>query len=50
MSVKEQYELELIRAQTSLVIKQSKTEFWKVGIALVVAGAILGGFLVGLGN
>lgn len=39
------YQLELVKAQTALALKQSKTEFWKVGIAAVAAGAVLGGFI-----
>ncbi len=46
MTDKETYELELIKAQTSLAIKQSKTEFWKIGLACVLAGAAIGGLLV----
>ena len=42
----EDYELELIKAQTALALKQAKTEFWKVGIALIAAGAVIGGVLV----
>ena len=48
MTDKEAYELELIRAQTSLAIKQSATEFWKVGIAAVAGGAVMGGLFVWL--
>ncbi|MEM9050284.1 MAG: hypothetical protein AAGC92_16390 [Pseudomonadota bacterium] len=47
MTDKEAYELELIKAQTALALKQSQTEFWKVGIALIAAGALVGGFVVG---
>lgn len=39
-------DLELTRAQTSLALKQSQTEFWKIGVALIIAGAAFGGVLV----
>jgi hypothetical protein len=52
MATREDYELELIKAQTalalqqsSLTFKQAKTEFWKVGIATAAAGAVVGGFI-----
>jgi hypothetical protein len=35
MTDKEQWELEQVKAQTALALKQAKTEFWKVGILLV---------------
>lgn len=50
MTDKEIYGIELIRAQTSLALKQSQTEFWKIGVALLLAGAALGGVLVQLAN
>lgn len=31
-----------------LMMRQTKTEFWKVGIASVIAGAALGGVFVSL--
>lgn len=46
MTVKEDFELELVKAQTALALKQAQTEFWKVGIAFLIAGAALGGVLV----
>lgn len=46
MTDKEAYAFELIKAQTALALKQAQTEFWKVGIAAVAAGAVLGGFVV----
>lgn len=48
MTNKDLYEIELIKAQTALALKQAQTEFWKIGIALVVAGAAIGGVLVGV--
>ena len=47
---REEYELALIKAQVSLVVKQSRTEFWKVGIAAVVGGAVVGGLIVQIVN
>lgn len=41
-------ELEAVKTQTALQFKQAKTEFWKIGIAALVAGAIFGGFVVSL--
>lgn len=46
MTDAEQFQLELIKAQTALALKQAQTEFWKVGIAAVASGAVLGGLLV----
>ncbi|MEM6727544.1 MAG: hypothetical protein AAF618_03505 [Pseudomonadota bacterium] len=37
----DQNDLELIRAQTSLLIKQSATEFWKIGVAIAVGASAL---------
>lgn len=34
MTDKDTYEIELIKAQTSLALKQSQTEFWKIGVAI----------------
>ena len=48
MNDKEIYEIELIRAQTSLALKQAQTEFWKIGIACLLAGAALGGVIAQL--
>ena len=45
-AIREEYELQMVKAQVSLVLKQSRTEFWKVGIAAIVAGAVIGGFIV----
>lgn len=50
MTDKDLYEIELIRAQTSLALKHAQTEFWKVGVACIVAGAALGGVIVQLFN
>lgn len=38
---REEWELQQIKAQTALALKQAKTEFWKVGILLVVATAAI---------
>ena len=46
MTAKELHELELVKAQTALALKQAQTEFWKVGIAFLIAGAAIGGVLV----
>ena len=46
MTEKELYEIELIKAQTALALKQAQTEFWKIGIAILVAGAAIGGVAV----
>jgi len=46
MNDKDLYEIELIRAQTALALKQAQTEFWKIGVALLVAGAAIGGVAV----
>ncbi|WP_316014679.1 hypothetical protein [Roseobacter sp. HKCCA0434] len=43
---KDIYEIELIKAQTALALKQAQTEFWKIGIATTVAGAAIGGVMV----
>lgn len=45
MTELELYQLELVKAQTALALKQAKTAFWKVGIAAMAAGAVIGGFL-----
>lgn len=36
------------RAQTRLALRRGDTEFCKIGIAALAAGAVLGGTLVGL--
>ena len=46
MTQKDLLEIELIKAQTALALKQSQTEFWKIGLACLVAGAAIGGVLV----
>ncbi|MEM6438568.1 MAG: hypothetical protein AAF763_02565 [Pseudomonadota bacterium] len=46
MVAKENCEIELIKAQTASALKQAQTEFWKVGVAMAVAGAVVGGFIV----
>lgn len=46
MTDKDTYEIELIKAQTALALKHSQTEFWKVGVAVLIAGAAIGGALV----
>ncbi|HET7409847.1 MAG TPA: hypothetical protein VFJ13_06580 [Paracoccaceae bacterium] len=46
MAMRDDYELELVKAQTALALKQAQTGFWKVGIAAVAAGAIFGGLVV----
>lgn len=33
-------------SQTQLTARQSQTEFWKIGVAAVLAGAVFGGFVV----
>lgn len=48
MTDKDIYEIELIKAQTALALKHTQTEFWKIGVACVVAGAALGGVFVQL--
>jgi hypothetical protein len=45
MTDKDMYEIELIKAQTALALKQAQTEFWKIGIACLVAGAAVGGVI-----
>lgn len=45
-TIKLEADLELTHAQTSLALKQAQTEFWKIGGALVVVGAALGGVFV----
>ncbi len=46
MTDKDIYEIELIKAQTALALKQAQTEFWKIGVAILVAGAAIGGVAV----
>ena len=46
MTDKDLYEIELIKAQTALALKQSQTEFWKIGVPILVAGAAIGGVAV----
>lgn len=41
-------EMQALDDQISLQLKQAKTEFWKVGIALLAAGGLVGGTIVGL--
>jgi hypothetical protein len=50
MAAKDDCELELIKAQTALALAQTQTqtEFWKVGIAALAAGAIFGGLAASL--
>ena len=49
-AIREEDELQLIKSQVSLAVKQSRTEFWKVGIAAIVGGAVLGGLVVQILN
>ena len=41
-------EIALTRAQIKLTSRQAQTEFWKIGVACVIAGAAVGGILVQL--
>jgi len=41
MTDRTDYELELIKAQISLTLKQSQTEIWKLLVAATAAGAAL---------
>ncbi|MEO1092685.1 MAG: hypothetical protein AAFX81_18840 [Pseudomonadota bacterium] len=41
MATKDDYELELVKAQTALALKQARTEFWKVGILIAGVTAAL---------
>jgi hypothetical protein len=45
---RDDFELELIRAQIALQLRQTQTEFWKIGVACVAAGAgaVVGGVLI----
>ncbi len=43
-------EIEQIIADIKLKNRQTGTEFWKVGIAAVVGGAVLGGLIVQIVN
>ncbi|MCV6593160.1 MAG: hypothetical protein OIF48_09435 [Silicimonas sp.] len=41
MTDKDLVDIELIKTQTALALKQAQTEFWKIGAALLVAGAAI---------
>lgn len=45
MTDKDLFEIELIKAQTALALKQARTEFWKVGVAFLAVGAAIGGVI-----
>ncbi|MCZ4262917.1 hypothetical protein O4G76_18980 [Limimaricola sp. G21655-S1] len=48
MTDQDRQEYELVKAQVSLMLKHSKTEFWKVGVVTLAAGAIAGSLFVKL--
>jgi hypothetical protein len=41
-------QVEQIIADIRLKNRQTQTEFWKIGVAMVAAGAVFGGFVVAL--
>ncbi|MGR3486092.1 MAG: hypothetical protein ACU0BF_12155 [Paracoccaceae bacterium] len=49
-AIRDEYELQLVNARVPFVLEQSRTEFWQVGIAAVVGGAVMGGFVVQILN
>lgn len=42
----EKKQMQALDAQIALQLKQAQTEFWKIGVALVIAGVAVGGLLV----
>ena len=46
MSDFEKKQMQALDAQIALQLKQAQTEFWKVGIAVAIAGAVVRGLLV----